>query len=407
MRHIRTFEAHCATQAQDQVNEELTKRDIKAMALSAAMSLGGAGAGGKTFTGASDKAGPAPIEHKLKKAPGQEFPEDAISWEDAEMLTQLPKDTQKQLDWLRKYVMSDMYLKRLRKEFPGKSEAFIMKERQARHDNLKDIEFRTKFLNSIGSRPGMTSGVYDPKVSTGERKIKSKHDFGGSIPPIYYWKKTKDMPSPAGSRPGHVAFELEYGPGSKKPAQGFEHIPAHEYSHAVDDGGARIPDNTIDKIAKLTKPYDGVPFWRKGEGGHEFEYNAQPSEFVARMQAVRYMLAKKGIYDATREEFTEQHFNKMMADPAVKADTHLEDLLKVIKGTGREQMRNFVELMNTIAKNDKGADKSTYVMTPKEWNKVNKEKKSELETLARDVASGKVKVGRKPLPGRLRHLEVT
>jgi hypothetical protein len=362
MKYLKRFESFDAEK--NSLNEEISSKDIKAFGLAAAMSLGSLGSNATTTS------------TELK------------SPESIEQISELPKDTQKQLDWLRKYVMSDMYLKRLEKEFPGKSDSFLKKERQTRYDNLKNMEYRTKFVKSIGSEPGWISGVYTPKKGSGEFKTNKgwgKDDF------------TKDKKS------GTVELESEYGPGKKKPTQGFEHIPAHEFSHALDDAGDRISDKTIDKIQKLTKPSE-MPRWRKSSGSHEFDYESTPTEFIGRMQALRYMLAKKGIYDATKEEFSEQHFKKMMSDPDAKEDTHLYDLLKVIKGTGNEQMKNFIELMNSIAKNDTKSDSKNYAVTGSEWRKINKELKADMAALSRKAADGKVKIVRKDLSNISRNL---
>jgi hypothetical protein len=67
-------------------------------------------------------------------------------------------------------------------------------------------------------------------------------------------------------------------------------------------------------------------------------------------------------------------------------------------------MKNFIELMNSIAKNDTKSDSKNYAVTGSEWRKINKELKADMAALSRKAADGKVKIARKDLSNISRNL---
>ena len=99
----------------------------------------------------------------------------------------------------------------------------------------------------------------------------------------------------------------------------------HELAHATTDGGYRTPHKTEQLI------YDSVEQAHRVSGktpeGLEHDYKDHPDEVIARMQVVRHLLDKEDIYDAKTEDFTEEHFEKMMKNPAILADHHFTDLI--------------------------------------------------------------------------------
>lgn len=219
-----------------------------------------------------------------------------------------------QLNWLKSYIASPKYLERLKKEFPNKDQNFIESERNIRLKNLDGVKSRTEFVNAIGKSPGWISGMYNPET-----------------------KK--------------FSFEKEYRPNNWKPSEGFETIPTHEFGHAVDDAGKRIPLSTEKKIFNYTKGGDkNFPYYT-GKSG-TFDYYTTPTEFINRIQPIRYLLKQQNIYDASKEDFTEKEYNKMMVNPQIKNNTHFQDIMNSLKGTDQEKKIKFIDVMNTIAMND-------------------------------------------------------
>lgn len=251
-----------------------------------------------------------------------------------------------QIKWFRDYISSPKYIERLKKEFPDKDQKFIENERNIRLQNLNSAEFKTSFVKSIGSKPGYISGMYYPKKSEG-----------------FYWDGVKkkwviDTLNP-NNRPGSIKFEREYNPKTWAPYPGFETIPTHEYGHAVDDGGNRIPQATKEKIHRYTgggnindKYGGGRPNYKSGVGNLEFDYISTPTEFINRFQPLRYLLQKEKIYDAKTQNFTEQDFHKMMNNTKITSDVFFEDIWKTLKGSEAEKKKNFINIMNTVAMNN-------------------------------------------------------
>ena len=250
-----------------------------------------------------------------------------------------------QIKWFRDYINSPKYIERLKKEFPDKDQKFIENERNIRLQNLNSAEFKTSFVKSIGRSPGSTSGIYYPKKSEG-----------------FYWDRVKkkwviDTRDP-NNRPGSIKFEREYNPKTWAPYPGYETIPTHEYGHAVDDGGNRIPQATKEKIHRYTgggninDKYGSRPNYKSGVGNLEFDYVSTPTEFINRFQPLRYLLQKEKIYDAKTKNFTEQDFHKMINNTKITSDVFFEDIWKTLKGSEAQKKKNFINIMNTVAMNN-------------------------------------------------------
>ena len=131
---------------------------------------------------------------------------------------------QKQKKWFDSYIRSDKYLERLGKEFPDMSADELANERWARLMNMRSTPIG--FLpesSEISPEPGSTQGVYN-----------------------------------ADEYPGKIMLRPEYSEGRQGPWS-YNTIPLHEMGHAVDEGGKRIPQTTLDlsliHISEPTRPY--------------------------------------------------------------------------------------------------------------------------------------------------------
>jgi len=249
----------------------------------------------------------------------------------------------KQLKWWVDYIKSPMYVERLKKEFPGKDQKFIENERMVRLKNLDNVKNQTHFVRSISKEPGYISGLFIPKEYEGQY-----YDYSEKK-----WKENKWFPDKTKryDKKGHMYLEKEYDPKNWNPYPGFETIPAHEIGHKVDDGGYRIPQSTKDKIYKYTKGGDkNYPQYKSGN--MEFDYESSPSEFINRIQPIRYLLKQQGIYDANTKVFSIDDYKKMINNSTIKQNQHFKDVLNSLKGTEEEKKRNFIDLMNSIAKID-------------------------------------------------------
>jgi hypothetical protein len=255
---------------------------------------------------------------------------------------QTSNEFNKQLEWWKSYLQSPMYIERLKKEFPGKPQDFIEKERQERLKNLSNVKNETHFVNAISKDPGYISGLMIPKNYEGQY-----YDYKEKK-----WKQNKWTPNDKGyDKKGHMYFEKEFDPKNWNPNPGYETIPAHEIGHKVDDTGYRIPQSTKEKIYKYTQGGDKkYPNFKSNN--MIFDYESTPSEFINRIQPIRYLLNQQGIYDARKKQFTKDDYYKMIKNPIIKQNQHYQDVFKSLKGSEQEKMNNFIDLMNTIAKNE-------------------------------------------------------
>lgn len=256
-------------------------------------------------------------------------------------MPKLPKDnTKEQKDWLMSYVKSSMYLDRLKKE--GFSNIDAIKEQKARLSNLQNSNVH--YMKSIANNPGFISGLYVPKRNEGYYR-----NWGDTE-----WKPNKYNPDTKKhiEKKGDIYLENEYRPG-KIPYYGYETVPLHEYGHAVDEGGYRIPKSTVQKIKNYTTTTDRPTAKTKGL---EFDYENTPSEYINRIQPIRYLLDKNKIYDARTQKFESKHYDQMIKNSNIKDNVHYQDVFNKLKGNETQKKAQFIDMMNTIADNNSNSD---------------------------------------------------
>ena len=154
MRKIKTFEQFTCDEAGNGMNEEISKRDLKAVGLAAAMSAPGIFGGARATTRPAQAqgrlSGPAPVEHRMRKAPVapaerlMDDPSTFVLGAANQDSTQFVKDQMKKAE---KAGVETM---------PGR----LPLERQYgdlwKWQNAKDSEGRAKFVLGHGTAPGGT-----------------------------------------------------------------------------------------------------------------------------------------------------------------------------------------------------------------------------------------------------------
>jgi len=211
---------------------------------------------------------------------------------------------QNQRKWFDSYIRSDKYLERLGKEFPEMNADELANERWARLMNMRSTPIG--FLpesSDISPTPGDIQGVYN-----------------------------------ADEYPGKIMLRPEYSKGRQGPWS-YNTIPLHEMGHAVDEGGKRIPQTTLDFLMpKLKQNYPHIP--------KERFYYTRPTEYINRLQPLRYLLQEEGIYDAKKKDFTKEDLQEAKENTRIKYNRHFKDLME-----NTESEEDFIEIMNTIAAN--------------------------------------------------------
>ena len=154
MGKIKTFEQFSRDGAANGMNEELSKRDLKAFGLAAAMSapgiFGGARATPRPAQAQGRLAGPAPVEHRMRQAPvapAERLMDDPSTFVLGASNQDSTEFVKEQMKKAKKAGVETM---------PGK----LPLERQYgdlwKWQNAKDSEGRAKFVLGQGTAPGGT-----------------------------------------------------------------------------------------------------------------------------------------------------------------------------------------------------------------------------------------------------------
>jgi hypothetical protein len=223
------------------------------------------------------------------------------------------KEGVKQYKWFKNYLQSPKYVERLKKEFPDYTDKQIGQEVKSRLENV--MQTRVGFLprsSDISTGVGGVQGVYNADEYPDSIMLRPE-----------YSASTSD-----------VLFE----PGNY--LSGYNTIPLHEWSHAADDGGNRMPQSTTDlMLSKMKENSLDIP--------KDKYYYTRPTEYLGRMQPLRYLMEQEGLYDAGTQDFTKEDLEKAKQNKTIKNNVHFKDLMNNIKSD-----EDFIELMNNIASLD-------------------------------------------------------
>ena len=215
-----------------------------------------------------------------------------------------------QYKWFKNYLQSPKYVERLKKEFPDYTNEQIGEEIKTRLENV--MQTRVGFLprsSDISTGVGGVQGVYNADEYPGAIMLRPE-----------YSASTSD-----------VLFE----PGNY--LSGYDTIPLHEWSHAADDGGNRIPQSTTDfMLSRMKENSLDIP--------KDQYYYTRPTEYLGRMQPLRYLMEQEGLYDAGMEDFTIEDLEKARKNKRIKNNVHFENLMDNVNSD-----EEFIELMNSVA----------------------------------------------------------
>ena len=220
------------------------------------------------------------------------------------------KEGVKQYKWFKNYMRSPKYKERLKKEFPDYSDNQIGQEVKSRLENV--MQTRVGFLprsSDISTGVGGVQGVYNADEYPGAIMLRPE-----------YSASTSD----ALFKPGNYL-------------SGYNTIPLHEWSHAADDGGNRMPQSTTDlMLSKMKENSLGI--------SKDKYYYTRPTEYLGRMQPLRYLMQQEGLYDAGTQDFTKEDLENAKQNKTIKNNQHFQDLMENVKSD-----EDFIELMNKVA----------------------------------------------------------
>lgn len=250
-----------------------------------------------------------------------------------------------QRKWLMGYIKSPMYLQRLGKEFPDYSQKELKKERDTRLKNVQNVKVKYP-SKPLGKDFGYVSGMYYHKQTKEDDKWRNKGENK-------WYPFTVDQ-----SKKGTLELEPEYRPNDWNPVSGYDTTPLHEFSHAADDGGYRIPSKTSQLIHNSTKDYLNFPASEQWIDSNLFGYQNSPSELSARLKVLAYEAEKAGIWKPGEEEFIDGMYNEMLRDKDLMNNSNVKDILEAIPGSNFSKQKRAIltKLLNEIAMNDQSSD---------------------------------------------------
>lgn len=227
---------------------------------------------------------------------------------------------EQQLDYTEKYLMSPQYRKRLKKQLnteiqigggvPAPESPFMTKRFITDKDKNREIDrIVNQNIERIKSLRNKNINIGDFVVRAGAK--------------AEYEKSTGKV---------HI-------PESRFGVKGEETIPVHEFSHAATDAerpySYGFKSKFVDKILN--------PVWKSGNS-----YVQNPTELKARIDAIRFLAKKKGIYDPLTQDIDDKGIQKLLSDKEIVGDQNFKEISGQLKN---EYKKNGLKwLLNNIAK---------------------------------------------------------
>ncbi len=242
----------------------------------------------------------------------------------------LKQNTREQFMWFDEWMGSDRYFELLVKEFEGNKDK--AQDEWDRRKNEMQILLKWKNIRYVPWILDRQMGRYMPR----------NHPSGITAEPL--------------NNDGKIyAGEIAFAESVTRERKTTTII--HEWSHFIDNSGEFIPPYTALQIFKNTK----IEPWNEDDG--EVETDAQtklpfytvnlPTEWIARLQQLRFLLHKEEIYEAKDGELTDEHIEKMKKNKKLQRflidDSGLLDNIEWANDD--EKYENLKKFLNTVASN--------------------------------------------------------
>lgn len=229
-----------------------------------------------------------------------------------------------QKDWLMKYIQSPQYRNRLMIELVRQHADWTEHQLQDEASRIINNRMRRAQETPITIGGYGDDGLYSP-LRNETRETMNGNDVVLEIKPVNHGKVF------LGSN-----FNATY------PNQ-----VVHELSHASTDTrgyGDGIIDSTDRFIRDRVSTGIEGDFRKNKDSGIEYGYDNAPTEVLAALDVLRYLLAQEGIYDAGSEVFGRVHFEQLIKNIKIIDDPDVHRLLKLVKTP-----QDLIELMNGVA----------------------------------------------------------
>lgn len=200
----------------------------------------------------------------------------------------------------------------------------IYKQRLANFGITDKPDVQSLLNTNIISQPGYGSGHYSPLLSN--EMLQNKDGFnanGLNLKP--------NIPNINIDRNEIKRLKKNFGY-TEQP----DNVLAHELSHQSRDlgTGEQIIINSLNKNKDINQHDDA------------------PNEIKADLDALRFMMYKKGIYDTSKRDMTQDDFNKVSQDPEIKKSLIFNRLLKRFKPSDLIQLNNSIAMNTQINPNN-------------------------------------------------------
>lgn len=347
-------------------------------------------------------------------------------------ITDIEKNTTKDKvnqskQFMLEYINSPKYLERLRKEYPDADEETIKRVYEDRKANFKNSSDNLSIVKKIDNEADSVLGV----------QYSRENDF--RVDPKYQYKihdkkagKIEITEKGLKANPHVVTHEISHGitdGTSKIPTKTIidiikrtrgnkpEGFDPEGYARKFSDGFFKNEEKLLDSLisidndiethskksdaiskaneyfenldnyspfstAEVNTQFNNILYDINGVDGYSkrptvTDYTSNPTEYLARMQSLRQELKNQGIYDASKEDFTEDHFNKfekfildtgpdLLRDQypdlyefinatkgsnSFKQPSYKKDIDEDIKKGSDTFKENMIWMMNNVAKN--------------------------------------------------------
>ena len=268
-----------------------------------------------------------------------------------------PMNKEQQIAWWKEYINSPKYLERLKKEYPNADEETINRLYENRKNNFQNASKNISIVDNINNEKGTLGVNYARK---NDYRNDEKYNYrihptkagnievtkeGLKLNPSVFTHEishgitdgTVDMPTKTlidiinrtrGNRPDGMNTEglaknlLD--PYFKKEREFIDRMlpistDTEKYLKEYDAftrAGEEFdnPDNYEPfSDSFISKKFNNIRFKVNGTDYDRpivTDYTSDPTEYLSRMQSFRQELKNQGIYDASKEDFTEEHLNK-------------------------------------------------------------------------------------------------
>lgn len=259
----------------------------------------------------------SPLNEVLERAQGIEYYENYLEKKDVNQIIH------EQKDWLLSYVQSPRYRERFLLELSRQMQLPVEDVSVQQHAQ-KMIEKRIHQIGDIKIEidPHTENGGYYPKGN-------ATRELMDNVPVVLQIKE-------------HGVIKL-----GASFQDNYPNEVVHELSHAstdMEEYGDGFVDSTERSLRdRVTTGIEG-DFRKNIDSDIEYGYANAPTEVKARVDVLRYLLAKKNIYDASYQEFTRGHLEALLKDKEIINDVDVTTLFKMVK-TGND----LIWIMNNLA----------------------------------------------------------